>query len=63
MMRSLMMKKEKLIMINKYKSAKKENFDLTDKNYAKEIDPLKISVFNEHSVFVYLMSFEFHIIF
>jgi len=50
-------------MINKYKSAKKENFDLTDKHYAKEIDPLKISVFNEHSVFVYLKSFEFHIIF
>jgi len=41
-------------MISKYKSAKRENFDLTNKHYAKEIDPLKI-LFNMHSDFVYLI--------
>jgi len=53
-MRSLMMKKARLTMISKYKSAKRENFDLTNKHYAKEIDPLKI-LFNMHSDFVYLI--------
>jgi len=36
-----MMKKARLTMISKYKSANRENFDLTNKHYAKEIDPLK----------------------
>jgi len=50
-----MMKKERPTMISKYKSAKnRENFDLTNKHYAKEIDPLKI-LFNMHSDFVYLI--------
>jgi len=41
----------------------KQNFDLTNKHYAKEIDTLKINFLKLHSGFVYLISFEFYIIF
>jgi len=57
------MKKERPTMISKYKSAKnRENFDLTNKHYAKEIDPLK---FCSISTLILCTSdfFEFYIIF